>query len=245
MKNNFRTKVQKLPNGSLGTLSKRIADTVQKTAIEQAKNSKQYLLLSQVNAEYQALLTPKSQKEISEAVKQSFENRQQLYKTVYTYTNGLLNSPDDETKQAAVQVFRILNAFGTNFNRLKVAEQTIRYIRIIEMLQSTDMTAAIQKLQLSGLVTQLDAAQREYENLYTGRGDERLGFTFASALRKKLIDAIVEHYEECCWLAKQNDTAEWKLLVATIDKRVSEVSTKRTSSTTESIEVPTEELKSA
>jgi len=95
---------------------------------------------------------------------------------------------------------------------------------------------------LSDSITELDTVQREYENYYTGRGDEQLGFTYPSALRKELIEALVAHYEESCWLAKQNETAEWNLLVATIEKRLNEVSISRTS-TTESAEPATQELK--
>lgn len=231
MKNNIRTKVQKLPNGSLGTLAIRINESVQKSGIAQAQNTKQFTLLSQVNGRYQALIKPKGQKEISDAVKQKYELREQLLKKIGSYCSGLINSPDEETRLAAIQVNKILTGFGGNLSRMKLAEQAIRYIRIIEMLQSPELAAAIQTLKLTDVVVQLDAIQREYESYYTGRGDERAGFTYASNLRKELADAIVEHYEECCWMAKQNDTDEWRLLVATIERRLAEIYTFRSAST--------------
>ena len=231
MKNNIRTKVQKLPNGSLGTLAIRINESVQKSGIAQAQNTKQFTLLSQVNGRYQALIKPKGQKEISDAVKQKYELREQLLKKIGSYCSGLINSPDEETRLAAIQVNKILTGFGGNLSRMKLAEQAIRYIRIIEMLQSPELAEAIQTLKLTDVVVQLDAIQREYESYYTGRGDERAGFTYASNLRKELADAIVEHYEECCWMAKQNDTDEWRLLVATIERRLAEIYTFRSAST--------------
>lgn len=231
MKSNIRTKVQKLPNGSLGTLAIRINESVQKSGIAQAQNTKQFTLLSQVNGRYQALIKPKGQKEISDAVKQKYELREQLLKKIGSYCSGLINSPDEETRLAAIQVNKILTGFGGNLSRMKLAEQAIRYIRIIEMLQSPELAAAIQTLKLTDVVVQLDAIQREYESYYTGRGDERAGFTYASNLRKELADAIVEHYEECCWMAKQNDTDEWRLLVATIERRLAEIYTFRSAST--------------
>lgn len=243
MKNNFRTKVQKLPNGSLGTLAKRINDSVQKSGIAQAQNTKQFTLLSQVNSRYQSLITPKDQKEISDTVKEKYEMREQLLKKIGSYCNGLLNSPDEETRLAAIQVNKILTGFRGNLSRMKLAEQAIRYIRIIEMLQSTEVTEAIQTLKLTDVVVQLDTIQREYESYYTGRGDERAGFTYASNLRRELVDAIVEHYEECCWLAKQNDTDEWRLLVVSIERRLAEIYTFRSAST--DTEMPEPEQKTA
>ncbi len=228
---NFRTKVQKLPNGSLGTLAIRVNESVQKSGIAQAQNTKQFTLLSQVNGRYQALIKPKDQKEISDAVKQKYEMREQLLKKIGSYCKGLINSPDEETKLAAIQVNKILTGFGGNLSRMKLAEQAIRYIRIIEMLKSPELADSIQTLKLTDVVVQLDALQREYESHYTGRGDERAGLISASNLRRELVDAIVEHYEECCWMAKQNGTDEWKLLAATIERRLTEIYTYRSAST--------------
>lgn len=243
MKNNFRTKVQKLSNGSLGTLALRIIDTVQKSGIAQALVTKQYTLISDVNSRYQSLIQVKDQKEISEAIKQKYQMREQLLKTTGVYCNGLLNSPDPETKQAAMQVNKILTGFGGKLSRMRLAEQAIRYIRIIENLQSPELAEAIQLLKLADVITQLDTIQREYEDFYTERGNERASFTYASNLRKELVEAITDHYEECCWMAKQNDTAEWKLLVATIERRLAEVYTYRTAVT--DTQTPTETQKSA
>lgn len=228
---NFKSGVGKLTNETLAVLSLRVIEAVSNSGIEQAQTSKQFAELKQVNDNYQTLFVPRSQKIQSELISACFAKRQELFKSITAYVTGLLNSPDPSVKQSATEVVKIVTAYGTNLAGARIAEQTIRYIRIIEMLKAESMTTHLQKLQLSARVDELDNLQREYENLYTGRGNDRLSVQYPSAMRKELTEALYLHYEETCWLAKQHETEAWKLLIAVIEMRLSEVKTSKKSST--------------
>lgn len=227
----FKSGAGKLTNETLAVLSLRIIEAVSNSGIEQAQASKQFMVLKQVNNNYQTLFVPRSQKNQSEQIKDCFAKRQKLYKSITGYATGLVNSPDASVKQSAIEVVGILTAYGTNMAGARIAEQTIRYIRIIEMLKAESMAAHLQKLQLGAHIDELDNLQREYENLYTGRGNDKLGQLYPSTMRKELAEALHLHYEETCWFAKQHDTDAWKLLVAVIEMRLSEVKTSRKSNT--------------
>ena len=230
MIHNFKSGVNKLTNETLATLSLRTIEAVSNSGIEQAQTSKQFIALKQVNDNYQTLFAPRSQKLQSEQINICFAKRQGLFKSIVGYTSGLLNSPDASVKQSAVEVARILTAHGSTIAGARIAEQTIRYIRVIEMLKAENMVAHLEKLQLSERVDELDRLQREYENLYTGRGNDRISMLYPSAMRKRMVEALSLHYEETCWMAIQHDTDAWKTLIAVIEKRLSEVKTSRKSS---------------
>lgn len=245
MKKNYNSKVQKLTNATLATICFRTIDAVSKSGIEQAQNSKLFIQLNQRYDSYQSLLTALSTQKTAEAVNQSFEHREQLFKSIYKYVNGLLNAPDQATQLAAQRVFDVLNSFGTRPYNAKIAVQTIRYFRMVEMLNKPVLADDLLKLQLSNRIADLDAAQREYESQYTGRGDEQLGKVYPSSQRKKLAETLANFYEEMCWLARQHETAEWLLLVATLEKRLDEIDTSRAKSTNATDQAPATEHKLA
>jgi hypothetical protein len=156
---------------------------------------------------------------------------------MYLYVKSLLSWEDEETAEAAKQVFAALNMYGQYFSNLKIAEQSLRYIRIIEALKKPELEAALTKIQLTSKVETLDTIQRAYEDVYMGRRNSRLGFVSASAMRRELNNAIVQHVEELNWMATQTDSEELITLCETVDARIREVNvnvihTKTTEETT-------------
>lgn len=58
--------------------------------------------------------------------------------------------------------------YGKSFKQERIADQTVRYIRIIETLKGADYTAAIAALNATELFAELSEAQTMYEDLLPG-----------------------------------------------------------------------------
>jgi hypothetical protein len=231
MHKNFKTRTSKLSKAALATLSTRTIKALIESDLAEIKPSKQYITLFDVNNRYQLLMKPVSHKEISNAVKNTFEQRQLLFVKSHKYVSGLLNSPDEATRLAAEQVYGAINTFGANFSREKITTQTSNFRLIVDLLLKPELNAALLKLQLDSRVDELDNLQSDYESFYTERGNEQLSYSFPASLRKELVSALVGMYEYCCWMASLKELPEWNLLVATIEKRLDEVYTYRTTTT--------------
>lgn len=234
MKKIFKTKVGRLSNDSLALLALRIIDTVTKSNIVAANTSKQFLELIEVNNRFKATVRPKDAKQTSINVAQKFNERQTLFIDIYDYLFGLLKAPETELKDAATALFVIIDRYGRNFSTLKIADQSVRYIRIIEALKSNEMATALQKTLLTAKVDELDAAQRAYEELYVVRGNVKLITSAPSTVRVEMENAIKLHVEEVQWMTRQAGTDEWKMLEATIDARIGEMTVTASKAKTES-----------
>lgn len=219
----YKSILSKINNESLAMLGLRIIETVNKSGIEQALNGKQFLVLTEVSNRYQLAVGPRNQQLFSKAITERYNTRRDLYNSIYVYVTGLQNSPNADMQAAANEVFAVLNMYGRYFGNLKIADQSLRFIRIVEALKKPELVAALQKTLLTEKVAELDLVQREYEDLYMGRGNDRLGVVSASAMRKEFVEAIKLHVEEVFWMAKQADTEAWKVLSATIEARIGEM----------------------
>ncbi len=220
----IKSKLVRLSNESLAILALRIIDTVYKSEIAAAKTTKQFVALKEVNERFQQAVEPYSNKQTSDAIDAKFIERRNLFVAVYVYIQGLLNSPDEEIKAAATVLFDIINKYGKNFSFLKIADQSLRYIRIIESLKSAEYAAALTKTLLTDKLQQLDTLQQAYEELYMSRSNMRKRIT-ASTMRTEMIAAIRSHYEESNWMESQSGLLEWKSLCHNIDMRFGEVNT--------------------
>lgn len=218
----IKSKLARLSNESLAILALRIIDTVYKSEIATAKATKQFVALKEVNERFQQAVEPYSNKQTSEAIDAKFNERRNLFVALYVYIQGMLNSPDPETRVAAGQLFDVINKYGKNFSNLKIADQSLRYIRIIESLKSAVYTTALSKTLLTDKLAQLDTLQLDYEDLYMNRSNTRKRIS-ASTMRTELTTAIRLHYEESYWMADQSGLDEWFSLCHNIDMRFGEV----------------------
>ena len=95
----YKTKASRVGNTSLAALGERIISTVVKSGIDEARSSKQYVLLEEVNNRYQQAIMPDDAKQLSENISFLFNQRNQLFLEMYDYVNGQTKSPDPETKR--------------------------------------------------------------------------------------------------------------------------------------------------
>jgi len=231
------TKLYRAGNESLSILSYRIIDIISQSNNEQAINAKQFLNHKQVSNRFKTAIGPRHSAETTTEINDSFTKRYRLFGEIYKYVNGLIKAPDEDTRTSANLIFPILNQYGLFFGNIKISDQSIRYIRIVEALKSPDLADALQKLQLTNKVNELDNAQREYETLYMGRRNKRLGIETASNIRKELINAIKLNVEELNWMALQSDSADLLKLSEEVNLRFGEIniSQTRTKNTSESV----------
>src|SRR5665647_1090898 len=127
----YKSKANRVGNLSLAALGLRIIDTVEKSGIDEARSSKQFLILKEVNGRYQVAIIPGDNKEVQNSIQALFIERKTVFVDTYDYVQGQTKSPIPDIKAAAGIVFRELNKFGCTFYKVKIADQSVQYIRII------------------------------------------------------------------------------------------------------------------
>jgi len=236
----YKTKTNKINNESRAMLALRMIDTVNKSGIEDAKVSNAFVQLEAVNARYQIAIEPGTAKQVSLSITDKYKERTTLFVSMYEYVYGLLNSPDDEMKAAATLLFEQLSKYGKNFSAYRLADRSLRYIRILESLKMPEYEAALTKTLLSAKLTELDQVQLDYEELYMGRGNTFATKTAPSSLSKELNDAIKLYMDEVNWMATRTNTEAWYTLRNNLQKRFDEVNITSTRKPADTItETPT------
>jgi len=230
----YKSKTNRINNESGAILALRIIDTVTKSGIEDALTSKSFTQLVDVNSRYQIAIEPSNDEQIKLAIKNLFNNRGTTFSEIHSYTEGMLNSPDAEMKEAAKLLFDQINKYGRNFSNLKIADQSLRYIRIIEGLKRPEYQMPLMRAGLTEKVALLDQTQLEYEDLYMGRGNNSAKKVAPSNLRKELNDSIKMYMDEVNWLTNRMDTEEWDTLRSNLQKRFDEVNVSTKKQTTDS-----------
>lgn len=240
MYTNIKTKIGKVNNDTLATLGMRVIDTVNESGIEEALTSKQFQKLMEVNAEYQQSTNPINVKLMSIEVNNKFLERNKLFLEMFTYIKGLTFSDDTEMREAAQKIYEELTKFGTNFSNIRLADKTMRYIRIIESLQQPEMAEAVLTTQLTAKLAKLYTVQREYEDLYMGKGNRVAGKVTPTSIRKRMGIALKKHLEETGFLYEKYETEAWKTLYTNLNKRFDEVSIAQTSEKKDDQKAPDE-----
>jgi len=247
---NYKTKINRLTNESIAILALRIIDTVIKSVIAKAKNTKQFLNLSDTSNRYQQAIDP-NDKKAGGNIDAKYEERKTLFLSMYDYLYGLLNSPDDDMRIAAEKLFAIVNKYGRTFGNIKVADQSLRYIRIIESLKSSELTQALSTTLLTDKLAVLNNIQLEYEDLYIGRSNTKTQNVAATTMRPEMEEAIKLYVDELQWMTDQNGTADWKQLETQVLARIDDMKPtlwrkpKATDSTTETKNTDSAESKSS
>ena len=224
----YKSKANRVGNISLAALGVRIIDTVAKSGIDQATSSKQFLVLQEVNSRYQASIVPGDAKQVSDSIKVLFKSRRVLFDEMYEYVKGQTKSPSPEMKEAALLVFERLNKYGRSYSQAQIADQSVKYIRVIEGLKKSDIAAAVTKIMLTAKVAQLDQLQLDYEDLYLNRGNNSAVRVAPSSLRKEMQETVKLYVEELRWLTNTYDTEEWRALYRNVEQRFSEVNVSNT-----------------
>lgn len=220
---NYKTKINRISNDSRAMLALRIIETVNKSAIEAASQSKLFLQLVGVNKRYQVAIEPGNSKQVKIAIDALYAQREQLFEETYVYLEGLLNSPDPAMKAAATLLFEQVNKYGKNPGNTKVAGQSLRYIRIIEAVKRPEFADALATTKLTERFTLLDQVQLDYEDLYMGRGNNSATRIAPTRMTNEMNNSIKLFMDEVMWMAAREETPEWITLKANLLKRFDEV----------------------
>lgn len=220
---NYKTKINRISNDSRAMLALRIIDTVNKSAIEAARQSKLFLQLVGVNQRYQVAIAPGNSRQVRLAIEVLHKQREDLFEETYGYLEGLLNSPDPEMKAAATLLWGYINMFGRNPGNTKVAGQSLRYIRIIEALKRPECAGALATTKLTERIGMLDQLQLDYEELYMGRGNDSAARVAPTRLTNEMNKSIKLYMDEVHLMAAGEQTDEWDALKANLLQRFDEV----------------------
>ena len=241
---NYRTKANRISIESLDTLGQRVIDTVRSSAIPEAKESKYFLQLVDVNYRFRQALMPPAYREYTAAINRLHKQCEDGFLDIYDYLKGLQKSPDAEISAAAVTLFRIVSQYGRKYVDIKAADFTSRYNRIIGELQNEENAEAVTKTLLTGKLAAFASFHQEHETLFRKRGNIRSVNTSASELRVEMQEATKMHLEELQWLTRTNDTEEWRVLCRNVEERFDEMNISRTQKEAETTDAASQQADS-
>lgn len=225
-----KTKISRVSNDALGTLTVRIIKNIDASTVEAIKTSDYYTNCVQTLQNYRAAHT-RNEKKKFDAIDIEFQRRKEHYLQIRKYLQGLLISPDAETKNTAQRLFAVINRFGSTFLRNRNADQSYNYKQIIAGLRHPDLVADIEALKLTAIVLQFETAHRSYENLYMQWGDFRNAAFTASKLRSALELCIKNLLDEIEWLHKKTPSEELNNLRNSIYARIDEINLAKSKNT--------------
>jgi hypothetical protein len=241
---NYRTKANRIGIESLDTLGQRVIDTVNSSVVEEAKKTKYFLLLVDVNTRFSQALMPPVYREYTSAINSLHKQCEDGFLDIYDYLKGLQKSPDAEISAAAVTLFRIVSQFGRKYVHLKDADRTSRYGRIIDELQKEENAGAVTKTLLAGKLAAFASFHQEHETLFRKRGNIRSVNISASKLRAEMQEAAKMHLEELQWLTRTKNTEEWRVLCRNVEERFDEMNVSRTQKAAETTDAASQQLDS-
>jgi hypothetical protein len=224
----YKSKANRVGNLSLAALGLRIIDTVEKSGIDEALNSKQFQQLEGVNNRYQLSIIPNNASEVSKNIGSLFKDRNNLFIDMFDYVKGQTKSPDTDTKTAAVIVFTVLNKYGRGLTNVKIADLSVRFIRIIEGLKKPELAPAVTLMLLTEKLAEFEQLQLDYEDMYMGYGNVSSARVAPSNIRKEMQDAIKLYVEELKWMANSANTEAWRTLYRNVEQRFNEVNVSTT-----------------
>lgn len=219
----IKTRINRMGNQSLASIGLRAIETIIKSAVEEVKRCKSFLKLVEVNDRYQESIDPEDSKAMTEAIEVAFQKRKNLFEDNYMYINGLTRSPEEDVRTAAIQLFPVINMFGTNFSKEKIADQSVRYTRVIEGLKNPECAGAITKLKLTEKLAELEAVQAMYESLYMDRGNRLSLKVTPSSLSDEMKSALKKLMDEMRYMADTMESEEMTSLMTTLEQRFSEI----------------------
>ena len=225
---NYKSKANRIGNTSLAALGVRLIDTVKKSGIDEAAKSKQFQQLEGVNNRYQLSIMPDNASEVSKYIGSLFKGRNNLFIDMYDYAKGQTKSPDIDTKTAAITVFTVLNKYGRGLTNVKIADLSVRFIRIIEGLKKPELAPAIILMLLTDKLAEFEQLELDYEDMYMSYGNDSSGRVAPSNIRKEMQDAIKLYVEELKWMANSADTEAWQTLYRNVEQRFNEVNVSTT-----------------
>ncbi len=123
-------------------------------------------------------------------------------------------------QQDAKDIYAIIEKYGVDLNRYKWAEETAQMKKLIEELDKPENAAKIERMQLTGVVTQIKEAQTAFEKLFNeiaGENSELRIMESASSYRKTLEMALRNYFNV---VKAMNGLPGWKELYAKLDEAV-------------------------
>ncbi len=210
-------------NETAAMISIRVIELVANSNIAEAMSGKAYMAHAEISAEFEKTTQGLNRKELSIPVNKYYNERHELFNNLYDYSKGQLNCPEASAAQAALQVFKVLNMYGSYFKGAKVEVQSLRFKQIINGLKAPEMTAALTKLGILDKIDLFETAQSEYEKALAARSNKLKNNVSASSLRKKLNAAFKLHIEELQWFERQTESADIQKLNAEINIRINEI----------------------
>ncbi len=224
---NYLSKTSRISIESLDTLGQRIIDTVNSSVIAEAKISKYFIQLIEVNNRFRQALTPPDYKELTVDIGAKQNQCEDAYLDIYDYLKGLQKSPDAEISIAATKLFGIVGMYGRKYLHIKAADRISRYSRILTELQKEENSAAVSKTMLTTKLTDFATSFQEHEIAFRERGNIRKANKSASSLRAEMEEAVKLYLEDLQWQTRKTDTEKWRVLCSNVEARFDEMNVSR------------------
>ncbi len=208
----------KLSTKELAALSQRTIVVSDEAAFAVVKNNPLLTALQAVYNEYDAVYVKKTFSGKSELLAEADKKRDTLFgglKNILVGHSKLAVSP---YYQSAKEIYAIIEKHDIALDRYKYAEETAQLKKLLEELDLAVNVAKIEQMQLATIITQLKAAQTEFEKLFNetaGENSELRLMESATSMRKNLEAALRNYFNLIKAMSSQPG---WKELYAKLDE---------------------------
>jgi hypothetical protein len=148
------------------------------------------------------------------------EKRDKLLKQLFHLVKGFTNSTVVAEVNAALLINRAIKHFGTDLPKQSLNKESTNLNGLLLELSKSDYTAAIELLNLKGLIALLKAAQLDFEAIFYQRGVDKARVKDTPAASKLRDDyelalrSMVEYAEAQVTI---NGDAKWKHVCSLIE----------------------------
>jgi len=216
----MKSNLSQLSTKDLAALSQRTITISDEPAFAVVKDNPLLSAVKAVYDEYDAVYTKKAYSGKSDLLLEADHMRDTPFGGFKFILLGHIKVSSSPYQQDAEDIYAIIEKYGIDLNRYKWAEETAQMKKLLEELDKPENVAKIERMQLTGVVTQIKEAQIAFERLFNEVAGENAGLRMmesASSMRKTLETALRNYLNV---VKAMNTLPGWKELYAKLDEVV-------------------------
>jgi hypothetical protein len=225
----MRINLAQLSTKDLAALSQRTITISDEPAYAIVKDNPLLAAVKTVYNEYDAVYTKKAYSGKGDLLIEFDGNRDAPFGGLKGILLGHTKVSSSPYQQDAKDIYAIIEQYGIDLDRYKMAEETAQMKKLLEDLDKPENAAKIERMLLTAVVTQIKEAQTAFEKLFNevaGENSELRTMESASSFRKTLETALRNYLNV---VKAMNSLPGWKELHAKLDEVVKAANNKRQS----------------
>lgn len=172
---------------AFGAFARRSVATVEDTNLAVIKDDEVYAHFKELTTVYLETLGYATLMQLSTESKRLRAERKSLFTKTYSYLEGLLDAPAEETALAAQAVVEALGENDKRIIKKPLPDQVIAFDNVCAILQDATLAENLTTLKLTERVAKLVETHELYEKKYRELGDFHATHKVSSKLKQEIL----------------------------------------------------------